>query len=132
MRKEKEGFAVPSDTEWSTYEVILPSSRLGARPNPPANWKHAIFYYWVVGDPERSEQVFGGSSTYKLACRQRLSVIAGAFIGSSLPTRRHYFRFGGAQAEPRARHPVAVEPCLTVPSRLALYKRAVTGFETRS
>jgi transposase len=39
---------------------------------------------------------------------------------------------GGAQAEPRARHPVAVGPCPTVPSRLALYKRAVTGFETRS
>jgi hypothetical protein len=52
MRRQKEGFAVPSDAEWSTYDVILLSSRLGARPNPLANWKHAIFCYWVVGDPE--------------------------------------------------------------------------------
>jgi hypothetical protein len=50
MRRQKEGFAVPSDAEWSTYDVILLSSRLGARPNPLANWKHAIFCYWVVGE----------------------------------------------------------------------------------
>ena len=36
MRRQKEGFAVPSDAEWSTYDVILLSSRLGARPNPLA------------------------------------------------------------------------------------------------
>jgi hypothetical protein len=41
-----------SDAESSTYDVFLLGSRLGTRPNPLANWKHAIFYYWVVGDPE--------------------------------------------------------------------------------
>jgi hypothetical protein len=45
MRRQKDGFAVPSDAEWSTYDVIPLSSRLGARPNPLANWKHAIFCY---------------------------------------------------------------------------------------
>ncbi len=32
MRKEKEALLSLSDTEWSTYDVILLSSRLGARP----------------------------------------------------------------------------------------------------
>jgi hypothetical protein len=45
MRRQKDGFAVPSDAEWSTYDVIPLSSRLGARPNPLANWKHTIFSY---------------------------------------------------------------------------------------
>jgi len=56
-----------SDTEWSTYDVILLSSRLGGRPNPLANWKHAIFYYWVAGDPEVIGASFRGISTYKSA-----------------------------------------------------------------
>jgi hypothetical protein len=62
MRRQKEGFAVPSDAEWSTYDVILLSSRLGARPNPLANWKHAISCYWVVGDPEAIGASFQGIS----------------------------------------------------------------------
>jgi hypothetical protein len=70
MRRQKEGFAVPSDAEWSTYDVILLSSRLGARPNPLANWKHAILYYWVVGDPEAIGVSFRGISIYKSACRK--------------------------------------------------------------
>jgi hypothetical protein len=44
MRKEKEALLSLSDTACSTYDVILLSSGLGARPNSPANWKHAIFY----------------------------------------------------------------------------------------
>jgi hypothetical protein len=43
--REKTALLSLSDTEWSTYDVIFLSSRLGARPNPLANWKHAIFYY---------------------------------------------------------------------------------------
>ena len=50
--KRKKALLSLSDAESSTYDVIFLSSRLGARPNPLANWKHAIFYYWVVGDPE--------------------------------------------------------------------------------
>jgi hypothetical protein len=72
MRRQKEGFAVPSDAEWSTYDVILLSSRLGARPNPLANWKHAIFCYWIVGDPEAIGASFRGISTYKSASRQEI------------------------------------------------------------
>jgi hypothetical protein len=70
MRRQKEGFAVPSDAEWITYDVILLSSRLGARPNPLANWKHATFCYWVVGDPEAVGASFRGISTYESACRK--------------------------------------------------------------
>jgi hypothetical protein len=72
MRRQKEGFAVPSDAEWSTYDVILLSSRLGARPNPLANWKHAIFCYWVVGDPEAIGVSFRGASTYTSASHQEI------------------------------------------------------------
>jgi hypothetical protein len=43
---------------------------LGGRPNPLANWKHAIFYYWVAGDPEVIGASFRGISTYKSACRK--------------------------------------------------------------
>ena len=70
MRRQKEGFAVPSDAEWSTYDVILLSSLLGARPNPLANWKYAIFCYWVVGDPEAIGASFRGISNFKSACGQ--------------------------------------------------------------
>jgi hypothetical protein len=65
--------ALPSlnDTEWSTYDVILLSSRLGARPNPLENWKHAIFYYWVIGDPEAIGASFRGIKTYKSAWLSR-------------------------------------------------------------
>jgi hypothetical protein len=73
MRRQKEGFAVPGDAEWSIYDVILLSSRLGARPNPLANWKHAIFYYWVVGDPGSDRNQFSAAiSTYKSASRQEI------------------------------------------------------------
>jgi hypothetical protein len=49
-----------SDAESSTYDVILLSSRRGARRNPLANWKHAILYHWVVGDPEAIGASFRG------------------------------------------------------------------------
>jgi hypothetical protein len=58
--KRKEALPSLSDTEWSTYDVILLSSRLGVRSNPLANWKHAILYYLVVGDPEAIGASFRG------------------------------------------------------------------------
>jgi hypothetical protein len=67
MRRQKEGFAVPGDAQWCTYDVIPLSSRPGARPNPLANWKHAIFCYWVVGDPEAIGASFRGISNFKSA-----------------------------------------------------------------
>ena len=44
-------------------------SRLGARPNPLANWKHAIFCYWVVGDPEAIGASFRRISNFKSPSR---------------------------------------------------------------
>jgi hypothetical protein len=46
--KRKKALLSLSDAESITYDVIFLSSRLGARPNPLANWKHAIFYYWLL------------------------------------------------------------------------------------
>jgi len=71
--KRKEALLSLSGTEWSTYDVVdvvLLSSRLGVRPNPLANWKNAIFYYWVVGDPEAIGPSFRGISIHQSACRK--------------------------------------------------------------
>src|SRR5882762_1071451 len=59
-RRQKESFAVPGDAERCSYDVIPRSSRLGARPNPLANWKHAILCYWSAVIRKRSDPVFGG------------------------------------------------------------------------
>src|SRR5258705_10407268 len=67
-RRQKESFAVPGDAERCSYDVIPRSSRLGARPNPLANWKHAILCYWVAGDPQAIGPSFRGISIYKFEC----------------------------------------------------------------
>src|SRR5258708_36913793 len=69
MMRQIEGFAIPSDAESSTYDVILLSPRLGARPNPLQIGNTPSF---TSGSPvirKRSEPVFGGISTYKAAWR---------------------------------------------------------------
>src|SRR5882762_7268382 len=72
MRRQNEGFAIPSDAEWSTYDVILLSSRLGARPNPLQIGNTPSFTTGSSVIRKRSEQVFGGISTYKSASRQEI------------------------------------------------------------
>jgi len=96
MRRQKDGFAVPSDAEWSTYDVIPLSSRLGARPNPLANWKHAIFCYRVVGDPEAIGASFRGISTYKFACSKQSSGLPSILEGLRA-TRFHLDVLWGAR-----------------------------------
>jgi hypothetical protein len=92
MRRQKEGLAVPSDAESSTYDVILLNSRRGARRNPLANWKHAIFY-WVVGYPEAIGASFRGISIDKSGSRRRSSLISSNPVSGcrqSTKNRRFY------------------------------------------
>src|SRR6266446_1235493 len=67
--EKKEGLLSLGDAEWSTYDVILLSSRLGARPNPLQIGNTPSFTSGSSVIRKRSEPVFGGISTYKSAWR---------------------------------------------------------------
>ena len=90
MTKKKKALLSLGDAESRTYDVILLNSRRGARRNPLVNWKHAIFYHWVVGDPEAIGASFRGISIYKSGSRRRSTLISSNPV-SGLPTIRDYW-----------------------------------------